>query len=774
MVDTGLVTLALVNVVSHTWINGDNPFDVTAIIQELVNAFSIDNVEMFVDDHNERSNWMNYAAMSGVSLMIDYSLPVPPAPSVLSVTPNTGIQGATILGVAIGGAHFTGATSVSFGAGITVSGLDVVDDSHITVDIAIASGAVLGARDVSVTSPDGTGTLTDGFTVLTAAPLPTSATPNSGHQGATIASDVIAGSNFTGATVVSYGAGITVNSFTVDNDNQITANITIANGAAVGARDISVTNSYGTGTLLGGFTILSGVPTVTTQPATSVGKTVATLNGNVTAINDTVITNECFVWDTSPHGDPGDVAPSLSGYPNWCSSGGSFGTGPFSTGLSGLTPATIYYYRAYALGSNGHYGYGAEVSVHTLGLTTFSLLGWFTGASIGGNQNIGQFQGSIWVEDSVPPSGIITISGQLQNVRLQLTDDPVMISTPVTYTLRRSYLDVNHVIQTVDLLHLDFYANEKYHEDLATLCEIQKGDILSWYVPCAQNGQFSWSADFTPLTDGYFPMSQGYLQAFPPSYSGLLGGSGGTLEQSKTTMVHTGQMKYFAAMTGWTGGGSDTTDLTLMKNGVSTSVTFHGVPVAQGHNDVYYDDTTVIDFVPGDQFWWEATASGGSPPGWPYFGFCFIGMDYEVYLLTRGMPGFNTIPTRAEIEVNACNISWVDASIPGNEVCITPYDCYPNTICLKCKTAPGVGKSWTLTLYTDGNPTGLSVTVSGNDTFGIATHPVSWRAKKNAYFVLTPSGSPALDYVSAGLILGRKPVSALGGNAAKLLAAAVI
>jgi hypothetical protein len=212
-----------------------------------------------------------------------------------------------------------------------------------------------------------------------------------------------------------------------------------------------------------------------------------------------------------------------------------------------------------------------------------------------------------------------------------------------------------------------------------------------------------------------------------------------------------------------------------MKNGVSTSVTFHGVPVAQGHNDVYYDDTTVISFVPGDQFWLEATASGGSPPSWPYFGFCLIGMDYEVYLLTRGMPGFNTIPNRAELEVNACNASWIDASIPGSQDALTPYDCYPNTICLECKTAPGVGKSWELTLYVDGLPTRLSVTVSDTDTYGVRTVPTTWRAGKTAHLVLTPSGSPALDYVSAGLILGPKPPApALGGNAAKLLAAAVI
>ena len=206
-------------------------------------------------------------------------------------------------------------------------------------------------------------------------------------------------------------------------------------------------------------------PTVTTQAATLVTKKTATLNGTVTVIQDTIIVEEGFVYGTTSHVDPGDVPPASAGYDNWASAVGSFGLGPFNAGLTGLPTGTVYYARAYAKNNNGsgHYAYGAEISFNTLAKQTFSLLGWFTGASIGGNQNVGHFQGSYNAQDSVPPSGIVTVPGQLQNVRLQLTDDPVMISTPVTYTLRRSYLDVNHVIQTVDLLHLDFYANERYH-----------------------------------------------------------------------------------------------------------------------------------------------------------------------------------------------------------------------------------------------------------------------------------------------------------------------
>jgi len=55
----------------------------------------------------------------------------------------------------------------------------------------------------------------------------------------------ITGSGFTGATAVNFGTGITVNSFTVVSDTQITAYICITADAALGVRDISVTTPRG-------------------------------------------------------------------------------------------------------------------------------------------------------------------------------------------------------------------------------------------------------------------------------------------------------------------------------------------------------------------------------------------------------------------------------------------------------------------------------------------------------------------------------------------------
>jgi len=101
------------------------------------------------------------------STTVPVTLQVSPAepPTVTSVSPNSGEQGAT-LEATIGGTNLTGATAVSFGDGITVNSFTVVSATEITANISISATATPGSRDVSVTTPDGTGTLTDGFTVV--------------------------------------------------------------------------------------------------------------------------------------------------------------------------------------------------------------------------------------------------------------------------------------------------------------------------------------------------------------------------------------------------------------------------------------------------------------------------------------------------------------------------------------------------------------------------------------------------------------------------------
>ena len=179
-------------------------------------------------------------------------------PVITSVNPNQGTQGQTD-NVTITGNYFTGATAVSFGADITTNGFTVDSATQITANITIGGAATPGYRDVSVTTPEGTDTEANGFTVV-AVPTMTSVSPSQAVQGETL-SVTITGTNLLGVTTVGFGSGITVNSFTVDNDTQITASITVSGSATVGTRDVSVTKAAGTATLTSGFTVNQAPPT---------------------------------------------------------------------------------------------------------------------------------------------------------------------------------------------------------------------------------------------------------------------------------------------------------------------------------------------------------------------------------------------------------------------------------------------------------------------------------------------------------------------------------
>ena len=98
-----------------------------------------------------------------------------------------------------------------------------------------------------------------------------------------------------GTTVASFGAGITINSLTVNSATSATANLTVQNGAALGARTVTITTGAEVASLVNGFTVTVGavaVPNVVglTQAAattaiTGVGLVLGTLT---TASSNTV------------------------------------------------------------------------------------------------------------------------------------------------------------------------------------------------------------------------------------------------------------------------------------------------------------------------------------------------------------------------------------------------------------------------------------------------------------------------------------------------------
>jgi|GEM_PF-2886217 len=112
-------------------------------------------------------------------------------------------------------------------------------------------------------------------------------------------------------------------------------------------------------------------PTVSTNPATSITGTNATLNGNLTNTGGQNADLRGFDWGTSPGSYPNSWTEGTSG--NY-----QYGTGTFIHLIPGLSPGTTYYFRAKAHNSAG-WGYGSELSFTTV---NFSLSIYPTSGSV--------------------------------------------------------------------------------------------------------------------------------------------------------------------------------------------------------------------------------------------------------------------------------------------------------------------------------------------------------------------------------------------------------
>jgi hypothetical protein len=124
--------------------------------------------------------------------------------------------------------------------------------------------------------------------------------------------------------------------------------------AGLNTTQIKFTLSHnGVGNILfDSFDVLSA-PAVTTQAVTDIATTTATGNGNVTLLGAANLTQHGVCWSTSPN-------PTIA-LPTKTEQGVKNTTGVFTSNITGLSPNTTYYVRAYATNSEGT-SYGGQVS----------------------------------------------------------------------------------------------------------------------------------------------------------------------------------------------------------------------------------------------------------------------------------------------------------------------------------------------------------------------------------------------------------------------------
>jgi hypothetical protein len=214
-----------------------------------------------------------------------FNFNVIPPPSITGVSPNSAAQ---LASVTVQGANFgstQGSSTVTFnGTPATVNGTW----TDTSIPVIVPGSLPLGSAPVVVTV-SGQPSNASAFTVAANVNPPTisSFTPTSGTNGTVV---TIAGSSFSGTTAVKFN-GTSVTTFSVDNDNQITA--VVPSGATTGP--ISVTNGVGTTPSSTNFTVTlikfsSFEAANLTDPATGVSSTTGTGNSidSVTPLKNSV------------------------------------------------------------------------------------------------------------------------------------------------------------------------------------------------------------------------------------------------------------------------------------------------------------------------------------------------------------------------------------------------------------------------------------------------------------------------------------------------------
>ena len=200
--------------------------------------------------------------------------PVAPAPVIASISPASGLVGAT---VTVTGSFFTEASDVTLN-GLAITGFTVVDANTITFDVP--AGATSGP--ITVTTPGGTATSAGTFTVLAPNPVPTIASlaPNTAVAGSASQLLTVAGTGFVSGSVVTFN-NINLTT-TYVSATQLTATVPATALTTAGSYNVTVTSpAPGGGTSAAvAFTVTAAAPTIVSfTPTTGGPGTPVTITG---------------------------------------------------------------------------------------------------------------------------------------------------------------------------------------------------------------------------------------------------------------------------------------------------------------------------------------------------------------------------------------------------------------------------------------------------------------------------------------------------------------
>lgn len=183
--------------------------------------------------------------------------PTPPDPQ--SLSPDTVTQGASKQPVTLTGTGFESGAKITSHAGITIKST-FVSSTQLDLSVTVGSGVTPGVYNVFVNNPDGGfGKCINCLTVAapsTALPTVTSVQPDDVGQQGSFPDVIITGTNFTSGSTVAFSAStITVHSVKFVNATTLHVSMHVPASATLGAGNVTVTTSYGSGTCTGCLTV---------------------------------------------------------------------------------------------------------------------------------------------------------------------------------------------------------------------------------------------------------------------------------------------------------------------------------------------------------------------------------------------------------------------------------------------------------------------------------------------------------------------------------------
>lgn len=201
-----------------------------------------------VDPNDDMTMWtiQEYCSASNVYAVRVVQLIAPPPATPATCVPASMAQGATgnvtLTGTSASGSEFYDPDSnypnhiaAAFsGTGITVNSVTFTDPTHITLNITVSGAAATGARNLTVTNPDGQQATGNGIFSVTSGnnPVPTitSISPTNTLFGGVAFTLTVNGTNFVSNSVVRWNGADRATSFV--NSGQVTATVTVADIAA--------------------------------------------------------------------------------------------------------------------------------------------------------------------------------------------------------------------------------------------------------------------------------------------------------------------------------------------------------------------------------------------------------------------------------------------------------------------------------------------------------------------------------------------------------------